>query len=110
MGKCGNIFNIDKAGLQLHNRPWPVLVNKGVALSTSKKKENINTVTVGCNTEGKFLLPGCIKKGQRKKSEFQDRLSLNAVLVCLKKLLTLVRTYFSNGWKSSLCLKSQLAK
>ncbi|GJQ65374.1 hypothetical protein Trydic_g7485 [Trypoxylus dichotomus] len=63
--KPTNIFNIDKTGLQLKNRPDEVLVNKG-AKPVYKRGKTVALV-VSYNTEGNFLPPAVIMKRKNKK-------------------------------------------
>ncbi|CAH1998542.1 unnamed protein product [Acanthoscelides obtectus] len=72
-----NIFNMDKSGLQLNNRPDKVLAEQGsksVSAITSSEKGETITLVACCNAEGTFLPPATIMKGKNIKKEFEDNL------------------------------------
>lgn len=85
--KLGHIYNIDKSGLQLNNRPghvWAEESSKTVDMSTSTEKLGTISVIDCCNAKGKFMPALCITKGQKKNPEFEDGLSPSSV-VCMSQ-------------------------
>lgn len=61
----GNIFNMDKCGVLLINKPGKVVPAKGLKdvheITPREREENIAIIGC-CSTEGRFLLPGLIIK------------------------------------------------
>lgn len=88
IGRPGNIFNMDEAGIQIINKPSKVLAPKGAkdvhVLTSRERGENV-TVIGCCNAEGTFLPPVLILKGVNKKQEFADGLPAGSSVHMNKK-------------------------
>ncbi|CAH1989114.1 unnamed protein product [Acanthoscelides obtectus] len=69
------IYNVDKTGLQMNNKPGFVIAQRGSknvsAVTSAEKGETISVIT-SCNAEGSFIPPTCIFKGKNQKPEFAD--------------------------------------
>ncbi|KAJ4436168.1 hypothetical protein ANN_18798, partial [Periplaneta americana] len=86
--KPSHIFNMDKTGLQLNNKPGYVVAKKGskdVHLLTSAEKGETISVLACSSAEGYFLPPFCIFKGVNKKKEFEDGMPPGSTVVMAKK-------------------------
>jgi len=88
LDKPDRIFNMDKSGVQLNNKPGKVLAKKGAravkSLTFGEKGETIIVVTC-CNAIGNFLPPVLIIKGVNKKPEFEEGLPPGSKVYMQKK-------------------------
>lgn len=92
-----SIYNMDKTGLQLNNRPGHVIAeksSKSVFSVTSGEKGETITVIACCNAEGIFLPPACIMKDKNKKPEFEDGMPPGSVLYMSQKSAYVNTTLF----------------
>jgi hypothetical protein len=94
--KFENIFNIDKSGIHIYNKPDSVMTDKSAknfrCLTSGGKIENI-TVMACCNAAGQYLPSVLIFKDANKKGEFRG--GLHPILdVCMNRKSSYISTDF----------------